>query len=86
MDEPHMTNYGLFFNLQCDHSQRNFIISIAALHTLRQHYGFMMNDINLYRAHEAIIHAVARFRASQDISVLPIMLEPSDFQLSPTDS
>lgn len=60
MREPYMTETGIFFYLECDGTQRGFLVSTEALRLLARRLGYIMDYMNLYRAHEALIHATAR--------------------------
>jgi hypothetical protein len=60
MREPYATGTAVFFYLQCGHEQRTFIVSNSALRLLARRLGYIMDYLNLYRAHEALIHATAR--------------------------
>jgi len=73
--EPYLTDIGLFFRLPVDDRERKFLISFGALEHLGRYQGYMMNHLNLYRAHEALIHFVARNMARDEKSELVVVIE-----------
>jgi len=73
--EPYLTDIGLFFQLPVNDRERKFLISFEALEHLGRHQGYAMNHLNLYRAHEALIHFVARNMAREEKSDLVVVIE-----------
>lgn len=75
MIEPYLTDIGLFFQLTVNDRERKFLIGFEALEHLGRHQGYTMNHLNLYRAHEALIHFVARNMAREEKSELVVVIE-----------
>gem|GEM_PF-4591220 len=77
--DPHLTDIGLAFQLPCASGERTFVISREALDILSRRHGYAMSHLNLYYAHEAIIHVVARFLAQEEKSTLLILIDAPHF-------
>ncbi len=82
--DPHLTDIGLAFQLLCASGERTFVISREALDILGRRHGYAMSYLNLYYAHEAIIHVVARFLAHEEKSALPILIDAPHFHACET--
>ncbi|WP_156226313.1 hypothetical protein [Herbaspirillum chlorophenolicum] len=81
MKTPYMTETGIFFHLFCGDAERGFLISTAALRLLGRRLGFVMDYMNLYLAHEALIHALARDMAERQADPV-IYLEAEHFPVT----
>jgi hypothetical protein len=77
--EPCISGDAVSFYLRYGIVWRHFLISTQALRMLGQHHGFVMDTLNLYRAHEAAVHAVARALAEKQADDHSISIGEYDF-------
>jgi hypothetical protein len=80
---PCLTDEGLLFQLSCGGELLRFRISPEALKLLAARYGYAMDPINLYLAHEALIHLTARVVALEGKPNHPILLDVRRFLAEP---
>lgn len=73
--EPQLTEDGVAFIVRVESTGRQCLVSRDALTRLCDDTGFMMDQMNIYRAFEARINSVARrlvFTGADESSLVPL--------------